>query len=204
MKWPKLMCLTRDDPDFSHLAQVQALCEAGARWIQLRCKELSDHELEPIAIECRKLCREAGCTFIVNDRLILALQIGADGVHLGKLDTPWDAARSLAGPGFLIGGTVNSLADAEKAVESGVLDYVGVGPFRFTPTKKNLAPVLSDEQWTNILGKLGGLPSYAIGGIRNTDMPKIESMNVTGAAISAAIFQETRVCENYRTLITAL
>ncbi len=203
MKWPKLMCLTRDDPDFSHAAQVHALCEAEAKWIQLRCKDLEDSELEPIAVECRDRCRRAGCSFILNDRLDLALKIEADGVHLGKLDPDWGMARSISGPDFIIGGTVNGIADAERAVASGVLDYVGVGPFRYTKTKKNLAPVLGDSDWENILRSLGSLPAYAIGGIRISDMPKIKSLKVRGTAVCAPLFHNAQVSEDYKNWIAA-
>lgn len=200
MNWPKLMCLTADRGAYSHVEQVQALCAAGVDWVQLRCKELSDEELESVAFECLVRCREVGATFIVNDRLELALRIGADGVHLGKQDMPWTVARRRAGIGFLIGGTVNSVADAEKAKACGALDYVGVGPFRFTETKKNLAPVLSGEDWVSILQILGEMPSYAIGGIEAADLPKLRTR---GAAVCAALYGGCGVSRNYHTLLNA-
>ena len=109
MNWPNFMCLTTDGLERSHSEQVQALCSAGVDWVQLRSKTLSDAALEPIAFECLIRCREVGASFVLNDRLELALKIGADGVHLGKQDTPWEAARERAGEEFIIGGTINSL-----------------------------------------------------------------------------------------------
>ncbi len=88
MNWPTYMCLTTDGSDRPHTDQVQALCSAGVDWAQLREKEMSDQELEPIAFEYMIRCRELGSTFVLNDRLDLALRLGADGVHLSKLDTP--------------------------------------------------------------------------------------------------------------------
>jgi thiamine-phosphate pyrophosphorylase len=183
------MCLTADGLESSHLEQVEALCAAGADWIQLRAKELSDASLRPLACECLARCRERGVVFIINDRLDLALSLGADGVHLGKEDMPWELARERAGAGFIIGGTVNDLAAAERAVACGVLDYVGVGPFRFTKTKKKLAPVLQPAEWAAILACLGEMPSYAIGGIDLPDMARVRSLGVTGAAVCSVLYQ---------------
>jgi thiamine-phosphate pyrophosphorylase len=198
------MCLTTDGIDRPHTDQVQALCSAGVDWVQLRAKEMSDQELEPIAFECMIRCREIGSTFVLNDRLDLALRLGADGVHLGKLDTPWAEARERAGEDFLIGGTVNSVADAEQAVASGVLDYVGVGPFKFTQTKKNLAPVLAESDWRAILETLGDLPSYAIGGIEPADIPEVLGLGVTGTAICSVLYREPNVSDIYQTLLNTL
>jgi thiamine-phosphate pyrophosphorylase len=198
------MCLTLDGIDRSHTEQVQALCAAGVDWVQLRSKELSDQELEPIAFECMIRCREIGSTFVLNDRLELALKLGADGVHLGKLDMPWAEARERAGADFLIGGTVNSVEDAQNAVNSGVLDYVGVGPFKFTHTKKNLAPVLTRSDWQAILAVLGDLPSYAIGGIEPVDIPELLALGVTGAAICSVLYRQTNVSNTYELLLNTL
>ena len=203
MNWPTFMCLTADGLALSHTEQVQALCSAGVDWVQLRCKELSDDELEPIAFECLIRCREIGSTFVLNDRLELALKIGADGVHLGQQDTPWQAARARAGADFLIGGTVNSLADASQAIAAGVLDYVGVGPFKWTSSEQNLAPGLTQGDWAASLDVLGALPSYAIGGIDATDLPAVRALGVRGAAICSMLYREPGVSHHYHALLNA-
>ena len=201
------MCLTQDRPEQSHTDQVRALCSAGVDWVQLRTKSLTDAQLEPIAFECLIRCQEVGTTFVLNDRVELALEIGAHGVHLGKNDTPWERAREMADSHtrehFLIGGTVNSVADAERAIQSGVLDYVGVGPFRFTQTKDNLAAVLSDSDWDAIVQTLGDLPKYAIGGIQAADLNKVISLGLNGAAICSALYTDATVGENYKALLEA-
>jgi len=203
MNASKLMCLTTDGIERSHLEQVRALCAAGADWIQLRMKAVDDDTLEGVARECLALCREAGCRFVVNDRIEVALRIGADGVHLGQLDCSWSDARALAGPDFMIGGTVNSLEDAARAVTGGALDYVGVGPFRFTHTKKNLAPVLSSEQWRRIVEQLGELPSYAIGGIEAEDLAAVHQLGVSGAAVCSVLYRNDTPALNYARLLRA-
>ncbi|MBC2603509.1 thiamine phosphate synthase [Puniceicoccus vermicola] len=190
MKEVSIQCLTLDGISLSHEEQVSALCEAGAHWIQLRMKSATDDEVEKTAKRCLEICRKRGVKLILNDRAEVAQRVGADGVHLGKLDMPWNEARALLGADFLIGGTVNSVADAKQAVESRALDYVGVGPFRFTRTKKNLAPTLTEEQWREIVAVLDGLPAYAIGGIEATDLGRIRELGLQGFAISSGLFVE--------------
>ena len=138
---------------------------------------------------------------IINDRIHVALQVGADGVHLGSLDMPWAEARALVGPDFIVGGTVNSVADAARASMPGLLDYVGVGPYRFTKTKRNLAPILSNGEWQEILRTLGPIPSYAIGGIRVEDLPVIRERGLTGVAVCSGVYRHAEVTENYRAFL---
>ena len=208
MKWPKLMCLTEGSIELSYTDQVRSLCEAGADWIQLRIKSISDTELEPSASICLALCRETGCRLILNDRLDLALKIGADGVHLGKQDTPWKEARQRVGSEFIIGGTVNSPSDARDAVASEALDYAGVGPFKWTATKKNLASVLTEDDWREILEILGELPVYAIGGIEAANLKalcrlglSVRRSGLSGAAVCSVLYRTPGVHENYHGLL---
>ncbi|MCH6259028.1 thiamine phosphate synthase [Puniceicoccaceae bacterium K14] len=197
MKWPFMQCLTIDGLEQSHAAQVAALCQAGADWIQIRMKAASDDDVAEVASACLPKCHEAGVKLIINDRIHVALEVGADGVHLGRLDMNWEDARELAGDGLIIGGTVNSSDDARRAVRSQALNYVGVGPFRFTRTKQNLAPVLSEGQWHDILVELGGLPAYAIGGIEASDLPSLSAWGLQGVAISSGLFRSGDVVEEY-------
>ncbi len=198
MKWPSVQCLTIDGIELSHEAQVLALCAAGAQWIQLRMKSATDDEVFEVATRCLPICRQAGVRLIMNDRIEVALRLGMDGVHLGKCDLPWAEARALAGADFLIGGTVNSVADAQRAIDCGALDYVGVGPFRFTRTKQNLAPVLTTAQWVEILQTLGAMPSYAIGGIVADDLADLRELGVRGVAIASGLFRGATVAENFQ------
>ena len=203
MNAPKIQCLTMDHSPLSHGEQIAALCAAGAEWIQLRMKTASDAEVTAVAEAALPLCRQHGCRLILNDRIEVALAIGADGVHLGKDDLSWTIARERAGDRLLIGGTVNSAADARAAVDCAALDYVGVGPFRFTQTKQKLAPVLSAEQWREILDILRPLPAYAIGGITAADIPSLAPLGLSGIAVSGALYQGGDVAANYQALLTA-
>ena len=193
-----LQCITSDNNQLSHPEQIEELCEAGAKWIQLRMKNKSPDEMEEIALEALEICDDYDALLIVNDHFDLALKIQAGGVHLGKEDMSWKAARDIAGPDFVIGGTVNSLSDAREALASRSLDYVGVGPYRFTETKENLAVVLGEKSLTEILDFLGDLPKVVIGGIKPEDLPSIAAMNAEGVAVSSGLFNEGNIAENFK------
>ncbi len=203
MKMPVLHCLTLDGIALSHEEQVRMLCAAGAQSIQLRMKQAGDEEVAAVAAACVPICRAAQCLLIVNDRVDVALQVGADGVHLGKLDMAWTEAAALAAGRLWIGGTVNSVEDAEAAVAAGVLDYVGVGPFRMTSTKQNLAAVLGAADWGAILKILSPMPAYAIGGITPADIPVLRARGLNGAAVCARLYQNGAIEHNYQQFMDA-
>ena len=205
MRLPSIQCLTTDGLARSHVEQARALCEAGAKMIQLRMKQARTPEIVNVVRDCLPVCREADCLLIVNDDIEAALEAGADGVHLGKKDLPWVSARKLAGSGFLIGGTVNCLEDAKLAVSCGVLDYVGVGPYRFTRTKECLADLLRVEDWQAILLELGDLPSYAIGGIGLEDLASVSALRPNGVAVCSSVVcdEPNKIIENYQSLANA-
>ena len=177
---------------YSYLDSIQLALEGGCRWIQLRMKDALDEEVRPIAIEAQKLCRAYGAKFIIDDRVALVRELGADGVHLGKNDMPIREARQILGPDFIIGGTANTFEDAKAHYEASA-DYIGCGPFRFTTTKQKLAPVLGLEGYRSIIGKLReaniNIPVVAIGGITKDDIPAILQTGITGIALSGTVLR---------------
>lgn len=193
-----LQCITIDGIGLSHTEQVRQLCGAGAKWIQLRMKDASEDEVERVAIECLDICDEHDALLIINDYFDLAVKVEAGGVHLGKEDTNWKAARDIAGPDFVIGGTVNSLSDARVALASRSLDYVGVGTFKFTETKRNLSPVMDEKGIREILDFLGDLPKVVIGGVQPEDLARIAGMDADGVAVSSGLFVGGQVGENFK------
>ena len=191
-----LQCITMDGLEMSHLEQVRQLCEAGAKWIQLRMKNAAESEVMQVAQEALILCEDHGSLLVINDYLDVAMKVGAGGVHLGRDDGSWKAARNLAGPDLVIGGTVNNLSDAREALACRSLDYVGVGPFRHTTTKENLAPLMEKKEFSELLQFLGDLPKVVIGGVTPEDLPAIAAMDAEGVAVSSGLFANDAVNEN--------
>ena len=175
------------DGDLSVAAQF---LDAGGRWIQLRMKDASAEVIVCRGKEMLALCRKRRAVLVVNDAPQLAVAIGADGVPLGQADMPPIEARRIIGDGAVIGSTANTFEQI-AARNDGETDYVGLGPFRFTTTKKNLSPVLGTEGYRTILGRMRTenipLPVVAIGGIELPDIPQIMRTGVDGIALSGAI-----------------
>ena len=104
----------------TYLEGIKLALKGGCKWIQLRMKDASDEEFMSVAIQARRLCSEAGATFILDDRVEMVEKCGADGVHLGKNDMSPDKAREILGRGKIIGGTANTLEDIISLYEKGV------------------------------------------------------------------------------------
>ena len=198
-----VMCLTQDGLGLAHAEQAARLCAAGARWIQLRMKGASRADWLAEAAAAADVCRRQGAVLVVNDSVDIALAAGADGVHLGGLDADWREARRRLGPGRILGGTVGNRADALRAVASGCLDYAGLGPLRFTPTKPGLGPVLGLAGVRELLGELGGIPTWVIGGVAPGDLPALRDAGAAGAAISSRLYAGGRIEENLREFLDA-
>lgn len=190
------MCITLDGLPLPHVEQARRLCVAGARWIQLRMKNASPVVWLATAREVVAICHAHGAVCIINDNVEIALAADADGVHLGSLDLGWREARAQLGPDRILGGTVNNPADATRARVAGCLDYVGVGPLRFTTTKQKLAPVLGLAGVGELVAALGDLPAWVIGGVEPADLPALRAIGATGAAVSSALFRDGRIAEN--------
>ncbi|MFY9153098.1 MAG: thiamine phosphate synthase [Prolixibacteraceae bacterium] len=169
---------------------IQSALEAGCRWVQLRFKNAEDGELVDLAVQVKRMCSDYHATFVLNDRVDIAKIADADGVHLGLSDTSIAEARSILGENKIIGGTANTINDVLKRIDE-KCDYIGLGPFRFTPTKEKLSPVLGLDGIALIMkAVLSGekqVPVYAIGGITHADVAAIRRTGVFGVAVSGAI-----------------
>lgn len=192
MKMKKVQFISHHTEKYSYADSVRLALEGGCKWIQLRMKDASEDEILETASQVRKMCDIYEAVFILDDHVRLVEKTGADGVHLGKNDMPVDEARRLLGNGKIIGGTANTLDDIIMHCSRGA-DYIGCGPFRFTTTKKNLAPVLGLEGYKEImegLGKAGiKIPVAAIGGITVEDIPAIMATGINGIAISGSVLK---------------
>ncbi len=151
--------------------------------------------------------RKSGATFIIDDRVELVRELGADGVHLGLKDMPIADARRILGDRFIIGGTANTFDDVKSHWEAGA-DYIGCGPFRFTTTKKNLSPILGLEGYRNIMSQMKEhgieIPLVAIGGIEASDIPAIMETGVSGIALSGTVLRDENPAEKMKQIIKIL
>ena len=182
--------ITHETGSIGYVEGARMALEGGCKWIQLRMKDASDDEVRKAAAEIQPMCKEHEAVFLLDDRVELAKELHADGVHLGKNDMPIDEARRILGEEYIIGGTANTFDDIQRIASQGA-DYIGCGPFRFTTTKKNLAPVLGIEGYRDIIAKMRNaginIPMVAIGGITPDDIDEILATGVQGIAVSGTV-----------------
>lgn len=185
-----LQFITNNPDKYSVAEQVQMAIEGGCRWIQLRMKDASDEEVRQVALELIPMCQENDTFLIIDDRVELVNELRVSGVHLGKDDMDPLKARELLGPHAIIGITANTAGDILKYKGKDV-DYVGLGPLRFTTTKKNLSPEIGIDGYKAIVDEVRAagveLPIVAIGGITLDDVAPIMQTGVNGIAVSSAI-----------------
>ncbi|WP_035677289.1 thiamine phosphate synthase [Flavobacterium limnosediminis] len=192
----KLQYISQGTTVDEQLYNIHKVLDNGCDWIQLRFKNGNSLELFALAEAVKTLCEEYLATLIINDKVDLALQINADGVHLGLNDMKVKDARALLGNHKIIGGTANTLEDIlQRTTEN--CDYIGLGPYRFTATKENLSPILGLEGYQNILGKIKEqniqIPVYAIGGIASNDIESLIDTGLHGIAVSGLITENPQL-----------
>lgn len=192
---------------YSYLDSIRMALDGGCQWVQLRMKEASTEEFLKIGPEVRKLCDQYKATFIVDDHVELIKELGADGVHLGKMDMPVAEARKILGNDFIIGGTANTFEDVLMHYQ-GSANYVGCGPFRFTTTKKGLSPILGLEGYRHIIRQMQEadihIPVVAIGGITAADIPAILATGVTDIALSGTILNASDPVNKTKEIISKI
>ncbi|MEK7701572.1 MAG: thiamine phosphate synthase [candidate division NC10 bacterium] len=165
-------------------AILEAVIAGGCRLVQLREKEWPSGRLLPLAERLAARCRRAGVTFIVNDRLDLALAAGADGVHLGQDDLPPRAARPLLRPGMILGRSTHSLAEARQARDDRA-DYIAVGSMFATATKPDFQ--LVGPELVRQIRLETALPVIGIGGITPETAGEVIRAGADGIAVISAV-----------------
>jgi thiamine-phosphate pyrophosphorylase len=185
----KLHFISQETELHTHLQTIEAACKAGVQWVQLRIKNKPEEEVLSIAKKAKEICDKYNAKLIINDYPAIAKEIGAYGLHLGKEDMPVSEARKIVG-NMIIGASANTLEDIINHAKNNA-DYIGLGPFRFTATKKKLSPVLGIEVYKTIMQECEkrGIttPIIAIGGIEANDIPPLMEAGIYGVAISGAI-----------------
>jgi len=170
---------------YSHVELTGLAIAGGADTIQFRQKEGSTREMICIAEEMQDLCRRAGVTFLVNDRVDVAIAAHADGVHLGQSDFPIPLARKLLGDEAVIGGSAGNVEEARKCLAEGA-DYVGFGPVYTTSSKEDAGPASGLELLGQIVRGIP-LPIIAIGGITTENIPLVMEAGAHGVAVISAV-----------------
>ncbi len=166
----------------SHVEIVREALAGGAELIQLRDKTLPDKAFYEQALECARLCREAGAWFFVNDRVHIALAVGADGVHVGQDDLPPDVVRRLVGDDMLIGRSTHNPEEFRRAHQAEPVDYVAFGPIFATQTKPQSVPL--GVPLLRDMMKEAVRPVVAIGGIT---LERLPALIPTGVAMVAVV-----------------
>ena len=184
---PKLHYVSQGKTPEDHLKNIQSACSYGAELVQLRLKGYSDKTILATAQKAREITNHFQTRLIINDYYKVAKLVNADGVHLGKGDTAIKVAREFLGPYFIIGGSANTLQDCEDLLKKEI-DYIGLGPFKFTNTKKVLSPVLGKDGYAAIIDVLQtNTPIIAIGGITLDNISEILETGINGIAVAGEI-----------------
>jgi thiamine-phosphate pyrophosphorylase len=184
----------------THCEQVKQLIEGGATLIQLREKRASPREFFQAARESLSIAHAAGIKLIINDRVDIALAIGADGVHLGQADMPVEAARRLLGGRSIIGCSTHNLNQVEEALRLPI-DYLAFGPIFPTATKENPDPIVGLAELAQIKNLVGSLPLVAIGGIGADAIREVLMSGADSIAIISAVLNPAKlIAENLRNL----
>jgi len=186
----------------SHSEQVKDLIAGGATLIQLREKHNSARAFHADAYDAIRITRSAGAKVIINDRVDVALALGADGVHLGQTDMPVAAARRLLGNAAIIGFSAHTIEQIKAALDLPI-DYLAFGPIFPTQSKRNPDPVAGLDALSLIKSINSRLPIVAIGGIDKLNVVEALSAGADSAAIISAIVADpTQIAKNVRDFLT--
>jgi len=184
------------------MTSVAAAIEAGVPVVQVRGKGVTDRELYEFTREVLDRCAGTGTRCVVNDRVDVALAAGAHGTHLGADDLPVAAARRLAGPGHLLGGTARDPDTAAALVAAGA-DYLGVGPAFATATKSGLPDPIGPAG-VGAVARAVPVPVIAIGGVTADRVPALLAEGAYGVAVVGAVVDAADPAAATRSLLEAL
>ena len=180
---------------------IERAIAGGVTFLQLREKSLSSRDFYHAALELKSLAARYNITFVINDRLDIALAVDADGLHIGQNDLPVEAARKLLGPDKIIGVSAANCEEA-LAAERGGADYLGVGAVFPTGTKADARKV-SLEKLADIKRKVK-IPVVAIGGINEKNAASVMSSGVDGICVVSAILAKEDTKKAAEALVTAI
>ncbi len=164
------------------LETVKRAVEGGVTIVQYRSEQLEHAEQRAQVLPLQAYLRSVGIPLIINDNVLLAVEIDADGIHIGQDDMPVAEARALIGPHKILGLTVTT-AEQMAAVDTKLVDYVGCGPVFPTITKEDAPTPMGVEGWAT-LARMSPLPVVAIGGLNRE---RTAAIRATGLAAGVAV-----------------
>jgi len=167
--------------------KVAAAIEGGVTVIQYRAKKKEAIDMYKEALKVRDVTRKYNIPFIVNDRIDLAIAVGADGVHVGQKDLPVSVVRKMVGETFIVGLSTHNLLEVERANREAV-DYIGFGPIFPTNTKEKPDPVVGTELLKRAVLS-SAHPVVAIGGINSDNIREVLKCKPAGVSVVRGIFQ---------------
>lgn len=176
---------------------VREALEGGVTLVQYRAKTASSAEMYAEALQLKALCDSFNVPLIINDRLDIAMAVGAAGVHLGQDDLPCAAARKILGEGYIIGVSAHNPTEAKAALQSGA-DYLGCGAVFGTATKADVKKLGTDG--LAAICKAKGLPVVGIGGVTADNYREVRAAGADGAAIVSGILAQPDI----RTTVEAI
>lgn len=185
MKLGPVYFITDADAPASVPDQVRAAVAAGVRTVQVRDKRASDADILALGRALQQITRPAGAALVINDRVDVAIALGADGLHVGQGDGDIAAIRARIGPDMALGLSVETLEQL-RTIPPGSADHLGVGPLRATATKPDAAAPLGLSGLAQIIAATP-LPCVAIGGIKPGDAAEIRQTGAAGMAVVSAI-----------------
>jgi len=185
----------------SHADQVSLLADGGATFVQLREKNLPALDFYNEAKVALTVARQRGVTLIINDRVDVALALGAPGVHLGQDDLPPEAARKLLGDDAIIGYSTHTVSQAISAASLPV-DYIAIGPIFQTSSKANPDPVVGLDGLRAVRKAIGDARLVAIGGISQENAASVIDGGADSVAVISALLSggAKSVSDSFRSL----
>lgn len=176
---------------------VREALEGGVTLVQYRAKTASSAEMYNEALQLKALCDSFNVPLIINDRLDIAMAVGAAGVHLGQDDLPCAAARKILGEDYIIGVSAHNQAEAKAALQSGA-DYLGCGAVFGTATKADVKKLGTDG--LAAICKAKGLPVVGIGGVTADNYREVRAAGADGAAIVSGILAQPDISATVRAI----
>lgn len=192
--------LVTDDGCLQGRALIDCVCEAlegGVTLVQYRAKTASSAEMYAEALQLKALCDSFNVPLIINDRLDIAMAVGAAGVHLGQDDLPCAVARRILGEDYIIGVSAHNPAEAKAALQSGA-DYLGCGAVFGTATKADVKKLGTDG--LAAICKAKGLPVVGIGGVTADNYREVRAAGADGAAIVSGILAQPDIRATVRAI----